>query len=56
MDPKELDNTTMLEVNEQVTPEIVMEKIVESIDFNYDLFGCWEDEWNNEHNDVILFI
>ena len=56
MDPKELDNTTMPEVNEQVTPEIVIDKISESLDFNYDLFGCWEDEWDNNQGDVILFI
>jgi hypothetical protein len=56
MDPKELDNTTMPEVNDQVTPEIVVEKISEVIDFNYDLFGCWEDEWDNNQGDVILFI
>lgn len=55
MDPKELHNTIMPEVNDQVTPETVVEKIVESIDFNYDLFGCWEDEWD-DYNDVILFI
>ncbi len=56
MDPKELDNTTMPEVNDQVTPEIVVEKISEVFDFNYDIFGCWEDEWDNNQGDVILFI
>ena len=55
MDPKELDNITMPEVNDQVTPEIVIDKISESLDFNYDIFGCFADEWD-DNNDVILFI
>lgn len=55
MDPKELDSTIMPEANNHVTPETMVERISESLDFNYDVFGCFGDELD-DYNDVILFI
>ena len=56
MDPNNLNNETMPEVVEQNLTAQIEEQVEKILDFNYDMFGSWEDEWDNSQGDIILFI
>jgi len=56
MDPNQLNNETMPEVVEQNLTAQIEEQVEKILDFNYDMFGSWEDEWDNSQGDIILFI
>ena len=56
MDPNNLNNETMPELVEQDITTHIEEKVEKLLEVNYDVFGCWEDEWDNSQGDIILFI
>ena len=56
MDPNNLNNETMPEVVEQNLTAQIEEQVDKMLDINYDMFGSWEDEWDNSQGDIILFI
>lgn len=56
MDPNQLNNETMPEVVEQNLTAQIEEQVEKILDFNYDMFGSWEDEWDDSQGDIILFI
>jgi len=56
MDPNNLNNETTPEVVEQNLTAQIEEQVEKILDFNYDMFGSWEDEWDNSQGDIILFI
>ena len=56
MDPNQINNETMPEVVEQNLTAQIEEQVEKILDFNYDMFGSWEDEWDDSQGDIILFI
>jgi len=56
MDPNNLNNETTPEVVEQNLTAQIEEQVEKILDFNYDMFGSWEDEWDDSQGDIILFI
>ena len=56
MDPNNLNNETTPELVEQDITTHIEEKVEKLLEVNYDVFGCWEDEWDNSQGDIILFI
>lgn len=56
MDPKELTQNEALVPASSPAEEVVTNEVVEQSIINYDVFGCWDDEWDNHQGDIILFI
>lgn len=56
MDPNQLNNETTPEVVEQNLTAQIEEQVDKMLYINYDMFGSWEDEWDNSQGDIILFI